>query len=185
MDELVFHKAKTGNPAAFEELISSYEKLIFNASYRMMGNTQDAEDISQEVIIKVYKNLAACKSAAAFKSWLFRIINNSCIDEMRRRKGKTALSLDASQNDGESYIENPVLRDDITPESEYLRKDTNKKIQQAIDNLPPDYKAVIVMRDINGMSYEEIAEVLALSMGTVKSRIARGRKKLMLALSPT
>ena len=184
MDELIFHKAQKGDSKAFEEFISSYEKLIFNASYRMMGNTQDAEDVSQEVIIKVYKNLASCKSAATFKSWLFKTINNSCIDEMRKKKGKNTLSLDAAQNDEGSYIESPILRDDKTPESEYLRKDMNRQIQEAIDNLPPDYKAAVVMRDINGLTYEEIGDALAISMGTVKSRIARGRKKLMSALSP-
>jgi len=181
VDEILFIKAQKGDNAAFEELIRAYEKLIYATAYRMLPNSQDAEDISQEVIIKVYKNLAYCKTAASFKSWLFRIIHNTCIDEIRKRKGRATLSLDQSPGDG--YIENPALKDDTTPESEFLRKDMSEKVQKAINELPSDYKAVIVMRDLSGLSYEEIAYALELNMGTVKSRIARGRKKLMEVLS--
>lgn len=178
MDEIIFKKAQKGDMEAFEALIKAYEKLIYNASYSMLANPQDAEDISQEVIIKVYNNLHGCKSPAAFKSWLFRIVNNTCIDEIRKRKGKTTLSLDYEPEDSNGRMENPALMDETTPESEFLRKDMNEKIQLAISQIPPDYRAVIVMRDINGMSYDEIMNTLVISMGTVKSRIARARKHL-------
>ena len=178
MNEILFKKAQNGDIEAFEVLIKGYEKLIFNVAYRMLGNVEDAEDASQEVIIKVYRGLAACKAHTAFKSWLFRIINNTCIDEFRKRKGKAALSLDLDFNEPDTHSESLILRDESTPESELLRSELNKNIQTAINKLPPDYKSVIVMRDVNGLSYEEIADVLVISMGTVKSRIARGRKKL-------
>ena len=178
MNELLFDKAKTGDLEAFETLIKSYEKLIYNAAYRMLGNAHDAEDASQEVILKVYRSLSSCNSAGAFKSWLFRIINNTCIDEIRKRKGKSTISIDADYSDVDSHSENPLLKDNNTPESEFLRADLSKNIQIAIDSLPPDYKGAIVMRDINGLSYDEIADALNINIGTVKSRIARGRKKL-------
>ncbi|MCL2564817.1 MAG: sigma-70 family RNA polymerase sigma factor [Defluviitaleaceae bacterium] len=178
MDEILFKKAQKGDLEAFEGLIKAYEKLIYNAAYRMLPNHGDAEDISQEVIIKVYKNLLKCAGANSFKSWLFRIINNTCIDEIRKRKGKTNLSLDIDYGKDSYHLENPVLRDNNTPETEYLRKDMSENIQRAINKLPPDYRAVIIMRDVNGLSYDEVAIALGINMGTVKSRIARARKKL-------
>lgn len=178
MNEILFKKAQNGDLEAFEALVKSYEKLIYNAAYRMLSNAQDAEDASQEVILKVYRNLSACKTPAAFKSWLFRIINNTCIDELRKRKGKTALSLDNQLEESGAWTENPILKDETTPESEFLRNDLNKNIQNAINRLPPDYRAIVVMRDINGLSYEDITSALDINMGTVKSRISRARKKL-------
>jgi len=178
VNELLFKKAQNGDLEAFETIIKSYEKLIYNAAYRMMGNAHDAEDASQEVILKVYRSISSCNSMGAFKSWLFRIINNTCIDEIRKRKGKTTISLDADYGDVDSHSENPLLKDEETPETEFMRNDLNKDIQAAIDKLPDDYKSVVVMRDINGLSYEDIAEALEINIGTVKSRIARGRKKL-------
>jgi len=180
VNEILFKKAQNGDIEAFETLIKSYEKLIYNAAYRILGNAEDAEDASQEVILKAYKSLSACKAPEAFKSWLFRIINNTCIDELRKRKGKTTVSLDIGfgSEESDSRTENPVLRDETTPESEFIRNDLNKNIQNAINSLPPDYKTIIVMRDISGLSYEDIASALLINVGTVKSRIARGRKKL-------
>jgi len=178
MNELLFNKAKKGDLEAFEALIRNYEKLIYNAAYRMMGNAHDAEDASQEVILKVYRSISACNNAGAFKSWLFRIINNTCIDEIRKRKGKSTLSLDADYSDLDSHSENPVLKDETTPESELLQAELSGDIQRAIDSLPDDYKSIVVMRDINGLSYDDIADALEINIGTVKSRIARGRKKL-------
>ena len=178
MNEILFKKAQNGDIEAFEALVKSYEKLIYNACYRMLSNSQDAEDASQEVILKVYRNLSTCKTPAAFKSWLFRIINNTCIDEIRKRKNKTALSLDNHFDEPGTWTENPALKDETTPESEFLRNDLNKHIQKAIDKLPPDYKSIIVMRDIHGLSYDDITGALGINMGTVKSRIARGRKRL-------
>jgi len=178
MDEILFKKAQKGDVEAFEGLIKAYEKLIYNAAYRMLPNPQDAEDVSQEVIIKVYKNISKCAGAGSFKSWLFRIINNTCIDEIRKRKGKVSLSLDIDYGENSGHVENPVLRDENTPETEFLRKSMSENIQKAINKLPPDYKAVVVMRDISGLSYDEVAIALGINMGTVKSRIARARKKL-------
>ena len=178
VNEILFKKAQNGDVEAFETLIRGYEKLIYNAAYRMLGDAGDAEDASQEVILKVYRNLSACKASTAFKSWLFRIINNTCIDELRKKKGKSTLSLDVRLDDSDSRMEDFVLKDETTPESEFLRKDLSKNIQKAIDKLPPDYKAIIVMRDINELSYDEITEALGINIGTVKSRIARGRKRL-------
>lgn len=181
-DEYLFEKAKDGDMEAFEMFIIKYEKLIYNYSYRMITNSSDAEDISQEVLIKVYKNIKRCQSFASFKSWLYRIINNTCIDEIRKRKNKTTISLDKTYDNDEGTMENQLASDDYTPERAYIQNETSMEVQQVINKLSPDYKSVLIMRDINGLSYDEISESLDINIGTVKSRISRARtsfKKIM------
>jgi RNA polymerase sigma-70 factor (ECF subfamily) len=144
----------------------------------MFSNKFDAQDISQEVLIKVYRNLDKCKSYPAFKSWIFRIINNTCIDELRKRKGKITYSLDAPLETDEGLLETQILKDENTPETSLLKKEDSEELKCAISNLSPDYKMIIVLRDINGLSYDEIAGILKINPGTVKSRISRARNSL-------
>ena len=177
-NEILFSKAQAGDVEAFEAFICDYEKLIYNAAYRMLPNSYDAEDIAQEVMIKVYKNIAKCKNAAAFKSWLFKIVHNTCIDEIRKRKNKAAISLDKEYQGDDGPMENRILRDDNTPETELMKKNMTRQIEKAIENLPVDYRNVIVLRDVSGLSYDEIAKITGANLGTVKSRIARARSSL-------
>lgn len=179
IDEELFKLAKNGDIKAFERLILNYEKLIYNVCYRIMSNPYDAKDISQEVLIKVYRNIDKCKDIKAFKSWLYTIINNTCIDEMRKRKGKYTDSLDSTvNNDDEGQINRETASNELTPEEELLKSEVVDEVQNAISMLSDNYKILIVLRDINGLSYEEISKITKLPLGTAKSRLSRARKSL-------
>ncbi|MBE6013574.1 MAG: sigma-70 family RNA polymerase sigma factor [Lachnospiraceae bacterium] len=174
----LFYAASRGDTEAFESFIIKYEKLIYNAAYRMLPTPSDAEDIAQEVIIKVYNNLEKCKNPLAFKSWLFRIINNTCIDEIRKRSKNKTLSLDKPIEEDDGPMEINITSKEPTPEENLMRSENIKELEKAIGLMSDKYKSIVVLRDINGLSYEEIAYATKLNPGTVKSRLSRGRKNL-------
>ncbi|MDR1705980.1 MAG: sigma-70 family RNA polymerase sigma factor [Clostridiales bacterium] len=181
--EALLERAARGDGQAFEMLIADYEKLIFTLAFRMLGNTQDARDASQETLIKVYNNLHKCHDIRSFKSWVTTITNHTCIDELRRRKGKRDESLNKIIEAGDSEFTPQFKSDGPGPEERLLSKERQEHIQRAINRLPVKYKQLIVLRDIGGLSYEELAETAGLSMGTVKSRLSRARIKLQQYLS--
>jgi len=176
-DDLL-RRAASGDMDAFEELIRGYERLIFNITYRVLGNADDAKDASQEVLIKIYKNLHKCANMKAFKSWVYTVANNTCIDEIRKRKNKTADSLDKFIQTEDGEIEKQLPADDVTPEESLLRKERRKDLQAAICQLSPQHRTLIVLRDIKGLSYNELADATGTSLGTVKSRLSRARLQL-------
>lgn len=153
----------------FEQFILQYEKLIYNTAYRIFCNAEDAKDAAQEVCIKVYKNFDKYKNAKAVKSWLCTITYNTCIDEIRRRKGRETVDIEqVSEPAGNS----------LTPEDTLVFKENLGEIEKAFEKLSEEHRSLIVLRDINDLSYNEIAEISMLSLGTVKSRINRARKNL-------
>lgn len=176
-DEELVNRHINGDAFAFEEIVSKYEKLVYSICYRMFNNSEDAKDVSQEVFLKIYKNMEKAIGKGSFKAWICRIANNACIDELRKRKNKKTLSLDAPVNDDEK-LRREVVDTAPLPEEELVNKEKEKLIKNCIDELPPDYKSIIVLRDINNLSYDEISEILNINIGTVKSRISRSRKKL-------
>ena len=171
-------KAAGGDVVAFETLIVQYEKLIYNIAWRVMGNAEDAKDIAQEAIIKIYRNLASCKSIDLFKAWAAKITHNTCMDELRRRKNKTAESYDAMIEEGRGGTLPPVDSAADNPEVALLRKELSGMIGDGLSRLSDEHRALLVLRDIQNLSYEEIAEITNLPLGTVKSRISRGRNNL-------
>ena len=177
-DDTLLQRAASGDMDAFEALIRGYEKLIYNITYRMLGNPDDARDASQEVLIKIYKNLSKCANMKAFKSWVYTVANNTCIDEIRKRKNRTADSLDAMIRTDDGEMERQFRADDPTPEERFLRKESNESLQRAIQQLSPEHRALIVLRDIRGLSYGELADATGASLGTVKSRLSRARNQL-------
>ncbi len=172
-DELLIKRAKQGESEALEELIVACEKRVYNISYRFMGNEADAYDMAQESLIKIYRGISSFKGESSLSSWVYRLTVNTCMDGLRKRKN-TPVSLEYSMELGvpfeDTYSE--------TPEEQVLSIEKSEDVQKAIDRLSEAYKAVIVMRDIHGFSYEEISDFLKVSVGTVKSRINRGREKL-------
>ena len=177
----ILQKAAGGDIAAFETLIVQYEKLIYNIAWRIMGNAEDAKDIAQEAIIKIYRNLATCKSLELFKAWAAKITHNTCMDELRRRKGKAAESYDVMTEEGREIARRggalpPESPDD--PEAALLRKEMSGMIGEGLNQLSDEHRALLVLRDVQGLTYEEIAEITSLPLGTVKSRISRGRSNL-------
>lgn len=171
-------KAQHGDILAFEELILDYQKRIYNYCYRMAGNGHDAEDLAQEVFIKVYRNLKAFKGNSQFSTWLYRIAHNTCIDKFRKSK---------TYADNVSFLddydrEKMVSSIQTLPEDEIIAKEKYKIIEECILSLKPSYRSVIILRDIQNYSYEEISLILKLPMGTVKSYISRARTALRQSL---
>jgi len=178
LEKLLIKKSQSGDVESFELLISSYDKRAYNIAYRIMGNEEDAKDMAQEALLRVFKSLKDFKGQAAFSTWLYRIVTNVCLDELRRRKNEKYVSMDSSihTEDGELHME--LCSDKETPESVYERIEQRELIRNAIREMNEDYRTVIVLRDIQGFSYDEISGMLDCSLGTVKSRINRARTML-------
>jgi RNA polymerase sigma-70 factor (ECF subfamily) len=174
----LIRKAKQGDMLAFEELILKHEKIVYNLALRMMNHSEDAMDISQEVFLKAYRSLSNFDERSAFSTWLYRITHNTCIDEIRKRKGKQTYSLEEDLESEDGSMQRQVADDGDTPEESLMRKEQKSEILRALDTLSEEHKAAIILRDVKGMSYEEIAEILELTLGTVKSRINRARNQL-------
>lgn len=172
-DELLIKRAQQGESKALEELIFACEKRVYNISYRFMGNEADAYDMAQESLIKIYKGISTFKGESSLSSWIYRLTVNTCMDGLRKRKN-TPASLEYSMEIGVPFEDS--LSE--TPEERVLSLEKAEDVQKAINCLNEIYKAVIIMRDIDGYSYEEISDILNISVGTVKSRINRGREKL-------
>lgn len=174
-EKQLVRKSREGDITAFEELIRSYEKRIFNIALKMVGNREDASDIAQEVCIKIFKSIGKFKEDSSFSTWVYRITSNVCVDQLRKRKNNV-IPLAVSGEDGEYEL--PVADRDRLPDEIVESKETSALVRGCIQELPPEHKVIIVLRDIYGYRYEEIAKILNLSMGTVKSRLNRARGML-------
>ena len=173
--EVLIKKAILGDSSAFEELIKNYERIVYNIVYRMLNDSEDVKDISQEVFIKVYRNLDKFDGKSLFSTWIYKITMNTCIDEIRKRRGKQTYSIDNEMDKEENKKQFANIK---TPEDFYISKENREEIIDAINMLKDEYKKIIILRDINVFEYNKIAEILEISLGTVKSRIARARLKL-------
>lgn len=175
-EAVLIEKAKNGDVESFEQLTSAYQKRAFNIAYRMLGNLEDANDVTQEALLKVYKSLHNFRGNSSFSTWLYSIVNNVCIDFIRKNKKVKLLSID-KQQEGESYQRE--IPDEInTPECLFEKKEVKRMVHDAINQLSYEQRNIIILRDIQGFSYQEIAEMLHISIGTVKSRINRARSNL-------
>lgn len=177
-DELLLRRACKGDVQAFEELMQSHESRIYAIALRMMGNREDAQDCAQEAMVRIYRAMGSFKGQSALATWICRITMNTCLDELRRRKARKVTSLDSLVDNGWS----PTDTGD-TPEEHGLRVEKQNSLNQAIQSLPDDMRAAIILRDVKGYSYDEIASILDANVGTIKSRISRGREKLREILS--
>ena len=174
----IFRNALNGDMQAFELIVTSYERLVYSVALRFLKNPEDAKDASQEVFIKVYRNLDKCKDISVLKSWICAITNNTCIDIIRKQKRQSTLSLDEQIATEDSSFAFEIQSDEKTPEQQYIEEEDYESLKKAIENLPVDYRSVIVLRDIHNLSYSEVAEAASINIGTVKSRLARGRAML-------
>jgi len=183
-ERVLIEKSKAGDVAAFEELISSYQKKIFNLAYRMLGNINDADDLAQETFIRVFKSISNFKGESSFSTWIYRIATNVCLDELRKRKNKKAVSLDDEIKVDDGEIKRQIESDSPLPDEIAEREELRLLVKHAISDLPEEQRLIISLRDIQGLSYDEIAQVLDCPSGTVKSRINRARqalKKILMA----
>lgn len=183
MDKEIVDKVIKGDKDAFEYIIDKYTKMIYNISYRIFNNQADAEDMTQETFVKVYKNIYKCEGKQSIKTWVYTLAYNTCIDEIRKRKGKNNLSLDKKieTDDGDVFLE--MASDENTPEKLFINKEGLLEIENAINRLNVTNKTLIFLRDIKGFSYNEISEIMGINLGTVKSRISRARKALKILLN--
>lgn len=177
----IIKKARTGDSAAFEELVSANEAFVYNLALRSLRSAEDAQDAAQEVFIKAWTSLGSFRGDSKFSVWLYRITGNVCTDMLRKRKGEV-ISLTFLDDEGsETELELPDAGP--SPHEALEKKERSASLMKALDSLPTDHRRVLLMRERGGMSYDEIAGELNLDIGTVKSRIFRARKKLCEILS--
>lgn len=178
-DKLLLKRAKKGDVEAFEQLIGQYQKKVFNIALRMIGNPEDASELAQEVFIRIYRSLANFKEEASFSTWIYRITTNVCLDEIRKRKNThNTVSLDEEVSLEDGDVRMQVADHRPTPEAVVERNEVQRMVQEAIGQLSEEHRTALVLRDIQGMSYEEISRITQCPEGTVKSRINRARQSL-------
>ncbi|KKM11949.1 RNA polymerase subunit sigma-24 [Clostridiales bacterium PH28_bin88] len=177
-EEELVSRSKAGDTVAFENLIAQYERQVYTVAYRFMGNHEDASDLAQEALVRAFQSLKNFRGESSFKTWLYHIVANVCRDEMRRRRRQPVISLDepVSTEDGEVWRQTPDWTH--APDRVFEEKERKEYLQNLINALVPEYRLVIVMREIQGFSYEEIAREMDCSLGTVKSRLNRARQAL-------
>ena len=166
-----------GDANAFEHLVHAYEKTVYNLALRTLGNREDAEDVTQEAFLKAYRSLDSFRGDSKFSVWLYRIVSNLCLDLLRSRQRKPVQSLTVEDDDGE-IGELEISDEHFSPEKLLDRKLTRECVQRGLSALPDDARQILLLRELQGMSYEEIGQALDLEPGTVKSRIFRARKRL-------
>ena len=177
-DEMLIKRSQKGDIDAFEQLIAGYQQKIFNIAYRYIGNYHDAADISQEIILKIYRSLPRFRGDASFSTWVYRISINACHDYAAKCRDQRQKSLDSFVQtlDGDLSLEIADLSS--MPENNYISKEKCAYLQKLIIGLPEEYRVIIILREIEGLSYTEIEDCLKLPLGTVKSRINRAREAL-------
>ena len=179
MDEAaLIDAAQQGDLDSFNRLVLVYQNLLYSQAYRMMGESDAAEDATQDAFITAYRKLHTFRGGS-FKAWLLRIVTNLCYDELRRRKRRPTTPLEPLDQDDEE-IESPGWLADPgeSPEDAAERAELARAIQECLDQLKPDFRAAVVLVDIQGMDYSEAAQALGKPLGTVKSRLARARTRM-------
>lgn len=175
-DTLLAFKAADGIDSAFETLVRKYERLVSTSAFSIVGNTEDALDVSQETFLKAYKAIGSFKGESEFSTWIYRIAKNTALDFVRRRK-HTTLSIDSSGEESEGF-DIPDESTKASPEKSVLQKERVQMLRKALDCLSDEHREIIILRDINDYSYEAISECLGIEAGTVKSRLFRAREAL-------
>lgn len=179
IDLRLVERCQQGRLEYFGGLVERYQTRIYNMAYRMLGNREEAEDVTQETFINVYRALRTFKGER-FSPWIYKIASNLCLDQLRRRRPPT-VSLDAPIGP-EGDMPREIADDTELPEDVALAGVLGLDVQRAIDSLPEKYRTVVVLRHIEDLSYEEIADVLGLPLGTVKTRLFRARESLRVLL---
>lgn len=172
-----------GNVNAFEDLVLEYQDRVYHIALKMTSSPEDAFDLSQETFLKAYRTLGSFRGESGFGSWLYRMCANLCIDFLRKRKRRgqeQILSLDETDEGGRPR-ELPDLR--YEPQKELERKEQRAMVREGLRRLPEEQRLILILRDVEGLSYQEISETLTIELGTVKSRIYRARARLAALLT--
>ena len=179
-DGTLVASAQGGDVRAFNELVERYQSSVYNVCLRMVGDAHLAEDCAQEAFFAAYRSIKSYRGGS-FRGWLLRIAINTCYDQLRRRQRRPADSLDALRGvdpEQDSSAAQRVADPGSGPEEHSLSAETARQIQAAIDCLPPDQRLTVILCDVQGFSYDEAAQAMAVELGTVKSRLSRARAQL-------
>ena len=176
-DDLLIRRAANGDEQAFEKLLLAHQKNVYNLCYRMVQDPDDALDLSQEAFLKAWRSLSTYQFDAAFSTWLYRLTTNVCIDFLRKRTRQAHASLTAEdeEEEGREYtVPDPAPG----PEEQAITNDRQKAVNEAMQKLPEDYRLVLQLRVVEDLPYEQIADIMQVPVGTVKSRLSRARLQL-------
>lgn len=184
IDRQLVERARNGDKRAFDLLVQKYHRRLMRLLSRMVRNQEEVEDIAQETFIKAYRALPQFRGDAAFYTWLYRIGVNTARNYLSSRKRQMPTISDQAMNDDDDVDERIVAQDINTPESMLLSKQVAMAVNDAVEALPEELRTAITLREMEGMSYEEIAEMMACPIGTVRSRIFRAREAIATKLRP-
>lgn len=181
-DQEMIARCKKGDREAFNELMLKYQKQVFNITYGMLSDYEDASDAAQEVFVKVYRSVASFREQSSFTTWLYSICRNVCNDILRKRQRRGfTISIDSDEDEDNPVSELPS--EELSPEASYELSERQRIVREAINSLSPEYREIILYSDIEQLSYDEIARILKCPNGTVKSRLNRARNALKKKLS--
>ena len=179
MDETALvQSAQSGDLDSFNTLILHYQDRVFNTALRILGDEDIAQDAAQEAFISAFRSIATFRGGS-FKAWLLRTVTNACYDELRRQKRRPTTPLEPETNDGEEMDSPRWLADpNMTPSEQFEADELEHAIKHCLDTLPVDFRTVVVLADVQGMDYSEVATAARVPLGTIKSRLARARLRL-------
>ena len=176
-EAMIVQRIIGGETEAFELLVLEYQKNVYNVALRITGNAEDAADMAQEAFIKAFNSISSFKGDSRFSVWLYRIVSNVSVDFLRSKARRPSSSLSIENEEGET-VELEIADESLSPEKLLEIKLSSQAVRRGLNSLPEDYRQILLLREIQGLSYDEIAQILDIEIGTVKSRIFRARKKL-------
>ncbi len=174
----IIARVLSGDTEAFEALVLEHQNKVYSLALRMVGNEEDARDMAQDAFIRAFSSLSGFRGDSKFSVWLYRLTTNICIDFLRSRAKKRTVSMTWTDSEVEGQGELEIPDERYSPEQRFESTDIRESVQRGLDALSPQYREILVLREINGLTYEEIGQALGIEEGTVKSRIFRARKKL-------
>lgn len=169
-------RCRSGDLGAFDLLVLRYQNRVFNLAYRLLGDYEEAKDMAQEAFVRAYRSLKSFREESSFYTWLYRIVTNLCKNKLRSwSRSLKPISLDNPVRKEENQVTPTLVDPKLTPAQVLERKNLQQEVQKAIAGLPGEYRLVVVLRDMEELPYEKIADIIGCSVGTIKSRLHRGR----------
>lgn len=172
----IVQRVLSGDTEAFEALVLEHQNKVYSLALRMVGNEEDARDLAQDAFIRAFSSLSGFRGDSKFSVWLYRLTSNICIDFLRSRAKKRTVSMTWTDDEGDDAGELEIPDERFSPEAQLERTSVRESVQRGLESLSPQYRQILLLREVDGLSYDEIAQALGIEAGTVKSRIFRARK---------